>query len=71
MLVTKEHLDLDTLSYDTLGSFIEDAAHLEGQRVPFILDKAAAYVDAAFALELLTYAEAEELLLCIQIYSGF
>ena len=66
----KKYLELDDLSYDVLGDFIEEAAHQEGQKIPFFLGKAAGYIDMAFVLELLTRAEAEELLLCIQVYQG-
>ncbi len=66
----KQYLELNDLSYDVLGGFIEDAAHQDGGSVPFLLGKAAAYVDVAFVLELITRAEAEELLLCIQVYQG-
>lgn len=66
----KQYLELNSLSYDVLGGFIEDAAHQDGDSAPFLLGKAAAYTDIAFVLELITQAEAEELLLCIQIYRG-
>ena len=52
----KQYLELNDLSYDVLGDFIEDAAHQD--------------IDVAFVLELITRAEAEELLLCIQVYQG-
>lgn len=64
------YLELNDLSYNVLGGFIEDAAHQDGDSVPFLLGKAAAYTDVAFVLELITQAEAEELLFCIQIYQG-
>lgn len=66
----KQYLELNDLSYDVLGDFIEDAAHQDGDSVPFLLGKAAAYIDVAFVLELITRTEAEELLLCIQVYQG-
>lgn len=66
----KQCLELNNLSYDTLGSFIEEAAHQDGRSTPFFLGKAAAYIDIAFVLEFITRAEAEELLLCIQVYQG-
>lgn len=66
----KQYLELNSLSYDVLGGFIEDAAHQDGDSAPFLLGKAAAYIDVAFVLELITRAEAEELLLCIQVYLG-
>ena len=65
----KQYLELNDLSYDVLGDFIENAAHQDGDSVPFLLGKAAAYIDVAFVLELITRAEAEELL-CIQLYQG-
>ena len=66
----RQYLELNDLSYDILGGFIEDAAHQDGDSVPFLLGKAAAYIDIAFVLELITRAEAEELHLCILIYRG-
>lgn len=66
----KQYIELNDLSYDVLGGFIEDAAHQDGDSAPFFLGKAAAYIDVAFVLELITRAEAEELLLCIQVYQG-
>lgn len=66
----KQSLELNSLSYDILGDFIEDAAHQDRSSVSFLLGKAAAYIDVAFVLELITQAEAEELLLCIQVYQG-
>ena len=66
----KQYIELNDLSYDILGGFIEDAAHQDGDSVPFLLGKAAAYIDIAFVLELITQAEAEELHLCILIYRG-
>lgn len=66
----KQYLELNDLSYDVLGGFIEEAARQDGDSVPFLLGKAAAYIDVAFVLELITQAEAEELLLCIQVYLG-
>lgn len=66
----KKYLELDDLSYDVLGGFIEEAAHQDGWSMPFFLGKAAAYIDMAFVLELITRVEAEELQLCIQVYQG-
>lgn len=66
----KRYLELNELSYDVLGDFIENAAHQNGGSAPFLLGKAAGYIDMAFVLELITRAEAEELLLCIQVYQG-
>lgn len=66
----KQYLELNDLSYDTLGGFIEEAAHQDGTAAPFFLGKAAGYIDMAFVLELITRAEAEELQLCIQLYQG-
>lgn len=66
----KQYLELNDLSYDVLGGFIEEAAHQDRATAPFLLGKAAAYIDVAFVLDLITRAEAEELLLCIQIYQG-
>lgn len=66
----KQYLELNDLSYDVLGGFIEEAAGQDGDSVPFLLGKVAAYIDVAFVLELITQAEAEELLLCIQVYLG-
>ena len=66
----KQYLELNDLSYDVLGDFIENAAHQDGDSALFLLGKAAAYTDMAFVLDLITRAEAEELLLCIQIYQG-
>ena len=66
----KQYLELNDLSYDVLSSFIEEAAHQDRATAPFLLGKAAAYIDVAFVLELITQAEAEELLLCIQVYLG-
>ncbi len=62
----KPYLDLDALTYDGLGDFIQAAAY-EPDAV-FLLGKAAAYVDMAFVLDLIPRAEAEELLLCVQVY---
>lgn len=64
----KRYLELNALTYDGLGDFIESAAREED--ASFLLGKAAAYTDMAFVLEQLTQAEAEELLLCIQLYLG-
>lgn len=64
----KQYLELNDLSYDVLGGFIEEAACQDSDSVRFLLGKAAAYIDVAFVLELITQVEAEELLLCIQIY---
>lgn len=66
----KQYLELNDLSYDVLGGFIENAAHQDRVTAPFLLGKAAAYTDIAFVLDLITRAEAEELLLCIQVYQG-
>lgn len=66
----KQYLELNDLSYDVLGGFIEEAARQDSDSVLFLLGKAAAYIDVAFVLELITQAEAEELLLCIQVYQG-
>ena len=66
----KKYLELNDLSYDVLGGFIEEAAHQDKRSMPFLLGKAAGYTDMAFVLELITRAEAEELQLCIQIYQG-
>lgn len=66
----KQYLELNDLSYDVLGGFIEEAAHQDGRSMPFLLGKAAGYIDMAFVLDLITRAEAEELLLCIQVYRG-
>lgn len=66
----KQYLELNDLSYDVLGGFIEEAAHQDREAAFFLLGKAAGYIDMAFVLELITRAEAEELLLCIQIYQG-
>ncbi len=66
----KRCLELNDLSYDVLGGFIEEAAHQDGTTAPFLLGKAAAYTDVAFVLELITCAEFEELMLCIQVYQG-
>jgi len=64
----KSYLELDALTYDGLGDFIQSAAH-EADAL-FLLGKAAAYVDVAYVLELIARSEAEELLLCVQIYRG-
>lgn len=64
------YLELNDISYDVLGGFIENAVHQDSDSVPFLLGKAAAYIDVAFVLKLITRAEAEELLLCIQVYQG-
>lgn len=66
----KQYLELNDLSYDVLGRFIEEAAHQGGNSTSFLLGKAAAYTDMAFVLDLITRAEAEELLLCIRVYQG-
>lgn len=66
----KQYLELNDLSYDVLGGFIEEVACQDSDSVPFLLGKAAAYIDVAFVLELITQAEAEELLLCIQVYQS-
>ena len=66
----KQYLKLNDLSYGVLGGFIEEAAHQDRSSAPFFLGKAAAYIDMAFVLDLITRAEAEELLLCIQVYQG-
>jgi len=62
----KQYLELDALTYDGLGDFIQSAAYEAD--ASFLLGKAAAYVDMAFALDLISRAEAEELLLCVQVY---
>lgn len=62
----KTYLDLDAFTYDGLGDFIQAAAHEPD--ATFLLGKAAGYVDMAFALDLISQAMAEELLLCIQVY---
>ncbi len=64
----KPYLDLDAFTYDGLGDFIQSAAYEAD--ASFLLGKAAAYVDVAFALDLIPRAEAEELLLCVQVYRG-
>lgn len=64
------YLELNTLSYDVLGDFIESAAHQDERSAPFLLGKAAAYVEAAYSLGLISRGEARELLLCINIYRG-
>ena len=66
----KQYLELNDLSYDALGRFIEEAAHQGGNSTSFLLGKAAAYADMAFILDLITHVEAEELLLCIRVYRG-
>ncbi len=62
----RPYLDLDALTYDGLGDFIQSAA--SEPDAPFLLGKAAAYVDMAYALDLISQAVAEELLLCVQVY---
>ncbi len=62
----KPYLDLDAFTYDGLGDFIQSAAYEAD--ASFLLGKAAAYVDMALVLELITQAEAQELLLCVQVY---
>ena len=64
----KQYLELNDLSYDVLGGFIEETAHQDRVTAPFLLGKAAAYIDIAFVLDLITRAEAKELLLCIRVY---
>lgn len=64
----KQYLELDALTYDSLGEFIQSAAYEEDAF--FLLGKAAAYIDVAFALEQIIQAEAKELLFCIQLYYG-
>ncbi len=59
---------MNTASYDGLGDFIQAAAYEPD--AAFLLGKAAAYVDMAFVLDLIPRAEAEELLLCVQVYRG-
>ena len=66
----KQYIELNALPYDIRGGFAHQAARQDGDSVPFLLGKAAAYIDIAFVLELITRAEAEELLLCIQVYQG-
>ena len=64
----KQYLELDTLSYNVLGNFIESAVLESRESALFLLGKAAAYIDMAFVLELITQAEAEELLFCVRLY---
>lgn len=62
------YLELDTLSSETLNGFIEEAIQQDETLGFFLLGKAAAYVDVAFVLELITQTEAEELLARIEHY---
>ena len=50
----KQYLELNDLSYDVLGGFIENAAHQDRVTAPFLLGKAAAYTDMVFVLGLIT-----------------
>ena len=62
----KRYLELDALTYDGLGEFLQSAAHEAD--APFLLGKAAAYIEVAFALDCLSFSEAQELLVCVQLY---
>lgn len=56
------------LSYDALGEMIEAAAYSVSP-LPSLF-RAAAYVGVAYVVGMITSLEAEELLLCIQVYAG-
>lgn len=62
------YLELDALSSETLNGFIKEAIQQNETLGFFLLGKAAAYVDVAFVLELITQTEAEELLARIDHY---
>lgn len=64
----QRYLELDALSNETLSGFIEEAIQQDETLGFFLLGKAAAYVDVAFVLELITQTEAEELLARIDHY---
>lgn len=64
----KSYLEFSSLSYDTIGDFIEGASDQVVYDPLFLLGKAAAYVDCAYASGLVAEMEAEELLTCISVY---
>ena len=61
-------IEFFSLSYDTIGNFIQEAAEQEGIDPRFLLGKAAAYVDCAYAAGQITELEARELLTCVSVY---
>lgn len=62
--------EFNALTYDSIGDFIERAAHLNKADSLYFLGKAAAYVDVAYTLDLLSKLEARELHVCIAVYAG-
>lgn len=64
----KPYLEFFSLSYDTIGAFIEEAAGQADIDPCFLLGKAAAYVDCAYATGLITELESQELLTCVSVY---
>lgn len=64
----KPYLELSSLSYDMIGDFIEWAAAQDVYDPLFLLGKAAAYVDCAYATGQITEMEAQELLTCVSVY---
>lgn len=66
----KSYLEVSSFSYDTIGDFIEGALKQAVYDPLFLLGKAAAYVDVAYALDFLTKAQALELRTCIAVYAG-
>lgn len=66
----KQYLEFDALTYDGIGDYIEKAARQDETAVLYLLGKAAAYVDIAYALEMLPKARARELHTCIAVYAA-
>lgn len=64
----KPYLEFFSLSYDTIGDFIQEAVEQEDIDPRFLLGKAAAYVDCAYATGQVTELEAQELLTCVSVY---
>lgn len=66
----REYLEFHELTYDGIGDFIEGADQQDAISPLYLLGKAAAYVDMAYALDRLTRAEALELRTCIAVYAA-
>lgn len=64
----RTYLELESLSCETLNSFIEEATQQDEPWAYFLLGKAAAYTDVAFVLEQISQYEAEELLARVEHY---
>lgn len=62
----KTFLELDELTYDGIGGFIEEAAHRGGDS-SYFLGKAAAYTDIAYSLGQISEQEALELFFCVEL----